>query len=271
MLNNEMSENNNITDGVVGGSRASEETPVVSREMAHELSNLLDGSLRNLSLAMSSLGGDGGGGGDGELSDAVLRQLETASEGMTHMVRLLRGWMRDGGKGMGGLSELLGEASTVRDAVNYAMRLAGPLAEERGVEIGYAVSSEAEGLVAGPVYQVLSNGLGNAIEAVGEGGLVRVGVEVEGDEVVLTVSDNGPGMLAEIPRDDYGFFERGKTTKVNGNGLGLWVCREVIENLGGVMRLEDGPHGGVTLMARWPIAATGVESLGLTSRESEGV
>ena len=56
-------------------------------------------------------------------------------------------------------------------------------------------------------------------------------------ECVFTIIDNGPGLAAEIrPR----LFEPFVTTKKDvGTGLGLWVCKNIVERHGGTIRLKS--------------------------------
>src|SRR5262249_25367454 len=81
------------------------------------------------------------------------------------------------------------------------------------------------------LHQVILNLVHNALEAM-EGiqdrtGVLRVGTEVrEGEAIVVTVQDSGPGIDGEnLDRIFDAFF----TTKRNGTGLGLAICRMIVE------------------------------------------
>ncbi|MCX8995853.1 ATP-binding protein [Rhizobiaceae bacterium BDR2-2] len=91
--------------------------------------------------------------------------------------------------------------------------------------------------------QIVINLLQNALEAVAgrEDARVSVRVREEGtDEVVLTVSDNGPGLAAEIRE---ALFTPFNTSKEAGLGLGLVISSEIAADYGGRIEVESGPDG----------------------------
>jgi signal transduction histidine kinase len=100
--------------------------------------------------------------------------------------------------------------------------------------------------------QVLTNLIQNAIEAVPEGtGRVRIGGRVEAEHLVITVSDNGPG----IPLDVQGrLFTPFFTTKGPGRGmgLGLTIARRVVQGLGGTLQVTSAPGSGAEFVVRVP-------------------
>lgn len=81
----------------------------------------------------------------------------------------------------------------------------------------------------------------NSAQAIGGNGTIRVGVDREGDGILLTVADTGPGIPAEAAgRLFTPFF----TTKPQGTGLGLSICRRIIEAHGGRIDVKlDGTPG----------------------------
>jgi signal transduction histidine kinase len=103
---------------------------------------------------------------------------------------------------------------------------------------------------------VLQNLLANAFDAVQANVMgskrVSIGVTPDGDEVMFTISDTGAGIPAEV-RDR--LFRPVSSTKAVGMGLGLAICRSLIEaNDGRVSLLRSGAEG--TSIAFWiPIAA----------------
>ena len=88
--------------------------------------------------------------------------------------------------------------------------------------------------------QVLVNLVDNAIHAVGGAGEVRVGGELRGADLVITVEDTGPGVDPAIRAR---LFEPLMTTKAKGIGLGLPLVRRIVEHHGGRVTYEP-PHGG---------------------------
>lgn len=93
--------------------------------------------------------------------------------------------------------------------------------------------------------QILINLLQNALEATAGRADARIAVRVreEGEEdVVLSVADNGPGILPEIGE---ALFTPFNTSKESGLGLGLVISREIAADYGGRIEVESGPSGTV--------------------------
>ncbi len=130
------------------------------------------------------------------------------------------------------------------------------LASARGIEVELA-PLEQDALVAvdpDALKRVLSNLLHNAFEASPAGGRVRVQWRyIESDEIQqrfpyfpgpvvgIGVADQGCGLDPELQRR---IFEPFFTTKSSGTGLGLAVCREVVEAHGGLIAVESSPGRG---------------------------
>ncbi len=95
--------------------------------------------------------------------------------------------------------------------------------------------------------QVVTNLLSNACKFSPAGDCVDVRVEPKGDRVLVTVSDHGPGVPAGEERE---LFERfmqvgaGKSRQVGGTGLGLNICRLIVERLSGAIGYSPRPGGG---------------------------
>ncbi len=94
------------------------------------------------------------------------------------------------------------------------------------------------------ILQVLMNLLENAVEAMPEGGVIRLQTAVQDKAVVFKVCDTGLGMSDEdVKRAFNPFF----STNVSvGRGLGLSICRSTIEHHGGLIYLEKNPDKGTT-------------------------
>jgi two-component system C4-dicarboxylate transport sensor histidine kinase DctB len=90
--------------------------------------------------------------------------------------------------------------------------------------------------------QVLINLLQNALEAIDEcaGGTIGVRCEETATGITLTVTDNGPGIPADI-RDE--LFTPFNTSKEEGLGLGLAISKEIISDYGGTIDVDSGPSG----------------------------
>lgn len=99
--------------------------------------------------------------------------------------------------------------------------------------------------------QVIVNLAKNAAEAMADTTSPRLSLKItrDGDRVRLSVADNGPGLAPEV-RDQ--LFTPFVTTRANGLGLGLVICRDIIAGFGGELDLVDSDVGAtfvVTLRA----------------------
>lgn len=118
--------------------------------------------------------------------------------------------------------------------------------------------------------QVLLNLVMNAIQAMTSGGLVRLIISGNAEQVSLRVEDNGPGIAQEnVER----IFEPFFTTKSEdlGTGLGLAVSRSITEELGGSLGVRNRPEGGAIFTVTLPRRAFGEDvsaSEKLASREA---
>lgn len=99
--------------------------------------------------------------------------------------------------------------------------------------------------------QVITNLLLNACEATREGGRVELVVSGEGDEAVLEVHDDGPGVPIERRAN---LFDALTTTKATGSGLGLFSVRACVQVMGGEVEVGDSPLGGARFRVRLPRA-----------------
>ncbi|WP_242340633.1 CHASE domain-containing protein [Anaeromyxobacter sp. SG66] len=94
--------------------------------------------------------------------------------------------------------------------------------------------------------QVLTNLVSNAIKY-GPNQPVEVRVEGVGERAVLTVRDRGIGIPPEDQARIFERFERAVSKRSYGGfGLGLWIVREIVESLGGTVRVESAPGSGAT-------------------------
>jgi signal transduction histidine kinase len=98
--------------------------------------------------------------------------------------------------------------------------------------------------------QVLLNLLLNALQAMPEGGQLRVQVRVEGAKVQLRVEDEGVGIDPAVRAH---LFEAFHTSKEKGSGLGLHMAQRIAEQHGGSLRLVSGAGGrGATAVLELP-------------------
>ncbi|HEY8503807.1 MAG TPA: ATP-binding protein [Gemmataceae bacterium] len=110
----------------------------------------------------------------------------------------------------------------------------------------------------GQVHQVLFNLLLNALQASPRGGTVTVEAKPArirrrgGRYLVLSVRDEGPGLPGDLGDQ---IFEPFVSTKESGMGLGLSICRRIVEAHGGRVTAADHPGGGAVFTVTLPLSA----------------
>lgn len=106
----------------------------------------------------------------------------------------------------------------------------------------------------GFMHHVWDNLIGNAIKFGPEGGLVKIRLTEQGDTILFTVEDNGPGLTEEAKKHLFDkFYQADSSHKQEGNGLGLALVKRILLITGGGISAESVPSGGcrftVTLQA----------------------
>jgi signal transduction histidine kinase len=127
--------------------------------------------------------------------------------------------------------------------------------EDKGISIEFS-SSHADLFAWGDqlaIRQVVSNLLGNAIEASPPGDRVLVGLSMIDDEqsVAISISDHGPGVPEHIRHKVFSPFF---TTKKGGTGLGLCTVRKFVSAMNGSVDLNYPEDGGLRVVVRLPCA-----------------
>jgi two-component system, NtrC family, nitrogen regulation sensor histidine kinase NtrY len=102
------------------------------------------------------------------------------------------------------------------------------------------------------INRVFTNLLQNAIQAIPEGqeGHVAISVQDDDDHVIVEVTDNGTGIPADVQPK---IFVPNFTTKSSGTGLGLAMCKNIVEQAGGEIWFRTTPGMGTTFFVRLPL------------------
>ncbi len=102
------------------------------------------------------------------------------------------------------------------------------------------------------IQQVLLNVILNAQQASGENGAIEIHTVARDNAVIMTVSDNGPGIPPTVLRT---LFQPFQTTKKEGLGVGLYECRRIIESHQGTMCIESEVGRGTAVRITLPFAS----------------
>ena len=105
--------------------------------------------------------------------------------------------------------------------------------------------------------QVLDNVVGNAIKYSNNGGEVNVSVQVEGDQIILNVRDNGPGIPVTDQPHIFDKFYRGSniSEQITGSGLGLAIVKTIVDNHQGRIWVESAEGRGSSFFIVLPVSA----------------
>jgi len=212
--------------------------------VAHELNNPLDGILRFLNLALRV--------SDDAANPKLHDYVSAARDGCMRLVHIVRALLDFSRNAPPALAE-----QTLARLIDEAVRTFEARAAERQVSI-FCRYPQADVAAVGGVnlYQVFCNLIKNAIDAMPSGGSLTLSAEQRGGEVVVSFVDSGCG----LPPDSDRLFEPFFTTKPagQGTGLGLAVCKEIVERLGGSISAgnrADGP--GAVFTVRIPSGISG--------------
>jgi signal transduction histidine kinase len=105
--------------------------------------------------------------------------------------------------------------------------------------------------------QVFNNLVSNATKYAPAGSCIRLSAAQSGDMLRVSVSDEGPGISAEDRPHVFEAFRRGddgRTRRTKGAGLGLAICKGIVESHGGSIWIEDRPGPGATITFTLSIA-----------------
>lgn len=148
-------------------------------------------------------------------------------------------------------------ALPVSRAIAAAMDLVGYRLADARIAVSYAVPERLPPMLADPdqLAHLLANLLLNAAAALDRRPEPRIVIAAEAADgtLLLRVSDNGPGIPAELRER---VFDPFFTTKPDGTGtgVGLALCRTIVQDHGGRIEAEETPGGGATIVIRIPRA-----------------
>jgi two-component system, cell cycle sensor histidine kinase and response regulator CckA len=221
---------------------------VLSAGVAHEINNPLAYVLLNLEYLKRELPKAAN---DPSRIESLMVRVQDACHGADRVASIVRD-LRTFARGEETARQPVGLENVIEAAVNIAypeIRTRARL--ERRYQTVPAVDGNA-----GRLEQVFLNLLLNATQAFAEGSeevdnLIRVTLRAEGDQVVAEVADNGPGIPADLLGRIFDPFFTTKPVGV-GTGLGLPICRGIVQTHGGEITVDSKPGAGAVFTLTFP-------------------
>ncbi|MGH2937327.1 MAG: ATP-binding protein [Solirubrobacterales bacterium] len=218
-------------------------------DASHEMRTPLTSVLANLELLQASLGGPGQA-EDREIVNSALRSSRRMSRLVSDLLLLARA---DAGRlaahKVCDLAEIAGDAAAE----------AAPLMGGRQFVIDNERPLRVEGS-ADELHRLVLNLLDNATQHTPEGATIELRLSQQGNDAVVEVADDGPGIPQAMRTQIFDRFVRGEgpadTARGTGTGLGLAIVSAVAASHGGTVEATDSPSGGALFRARIPVAAT---------------
>lgn len=192
----------------------------------------------------------------------ALNMMHRATESMTNLITGLLETIR-----VESTANLVLEPTNINDLIRRAIEDLRPLAEAKKHQIAYQPPEESLLIMGDPnrLNSVMTNLLSNAIKFTSDGGKIAVEAEWNDDEILIKVTDNGPGISEDELPKVFDHLFRGKAAfqdnnPIEGTGLGLALAKTVIEQHGGRLWVESVEGDGSTFsfaLPREPTPKTG--------------
>ena len=147
--------------------------------------------------------------------------------------------------------------------LEQVLRMMELIAEERDITLTY--QGEEGCRILGSMDEtrnIIYNLVDNAVKYTRDGGRVEVELKRRGEEVLLTVADEGVGIPEEELTKIFQRFyrvDKARSRAAGGTGLGLSIVRDTLEKRGGTISAANRPGGGAVFTVRWPRAEEGGE------------
>ena len=218
-------------------------TGALSASIAHELNQPLGASNLNIQFLKMKLEK---GVLNPELGKEILDSLEDDNRRAATIVKSLRSIFSEEGSNA--------QEVQLADLISKVLDIVKPELKSKNIQIQLRIDESLVILVnPSEIEQVILNLVNNAAQALANSGTLQRRIVIEaikvGKSVQLSVSDNGPGVLADFKSQ---LFELLSTTKQTGMGLGLWLCKHIVTRYSGSIHYEDAIGGGAKFVVELP-------------------
>jgi signal transduction histidine kinase len=216
----------------------------VARGVAHDVNNSLGAVLPLIQQIQDEAERD-------ELDVTMLRNdLHEMELGLRNCRRIFAGMLataRSGDRSVG--------IANLRQALDTSLDLVRNRLKRHAITVKLSVDIEAPSIRGnqGDITRVFWNLIQNAIDAMPDGGLLTVTARSFENMIGVQVSDNGSGIPAELIDEVTNAYV---TTKADGYGLGLSVCRSIMWEVGGLLSITSSEGQGTDVYLQFPTAGS---------------
>src|SRR5215475_8132416 len=198
-----------------------------------------------------------------ELETEQIFEFSNKIERAADKMLLLISQLLDFSKMENGTFSVAPQAETLKNIILPAIDGMKPLAEAKQQTIECHIESDLPEVASdGPrVGQVLSNLVSNAIKFGRQGGEIVVSVREQDDTIVVSVSDNGPGIPRENLSKIFDRYWQAEETKHAGMGLGLSIAKGIVEAHGGKIWVDSESGKGSSFSFSLPLVSRDTKRL----------
>ncbi|MBR1609231.1 MAG: PAS domain-containing protein [Kiritimatiellae bacterium] len=217
---------------------------VLAASLAHEIGNPLNA----LGIHLQLLGREVKTVPDGAVRDDLAELVQVARDEVDRLDLVLSKFLN---ALRGGAPDLA--PCDVAEVLQRTLRVMRADIQERAIRVDLEhpaqipkIRADAEQL-----QQAFFNLVKNAVQAMGDGGTLRIAVSCDDRDLAVAFSDTGPGME---PEEYARLFQPFHTSKPDGHGIGLSIVRRIVQDHGGRIEVSSRPGSGTTFRLVFPLA-----------------
>jgi len=214
----------------------------LAARVAHELNNPLDGILRYINLALRVA--------ESHPAEQLTNFLQESRKGLMRMVQIISELLEFSRSTYSAYQE-----ADINKITEDAVKFFEAQAQENQVKITRKYASQMPNIRSGNMYQVFCNLIKNAIDAMPEGGELKIATLCTEHHARIEFADSGTGLTDDVRQK---LFEPFFSTKPSGKGtgLGLAICKDIVERYGGQIDVANVPAGGCSFTVSIPLERT---------------
>jgi signal transduction histidine kinase len=188
---------------------------------------------------------------------APRRPIETIMRASERMDRLIRDLLDVTAIESGKLAFDPGPVRPI-DLLSEAVDAHAAACAELGIDLAVECARDLPEVAADVerLLQILGNLIGNAMKFTPRGGRVALGAEIGTDHIRFWVADTGQGVAAELLPTIFDKFRQRRSRPQEGAGLGLAICKAIVDAHDGRIWVESDPGAGTTVAFTMPLCAS---------------